>query len=267
MDKLDIRRELLYIEKFHFIMESVIRRTTAPLRTKSRVSDAFVCVCEGSCTYRFDDGSEFFAKSGDCFFLAYNSAYSMSVKDERYVVLYFNFDFIDKTPKRSVLFSGAGGEGMRELFLKMRGVYKKNPDTSHLLCTSLAYTIYDSLIKNESRNYVARGVRDRVAYAKRYIDDNFSSPELNVASLASMAKMSEVYFRKTFSAIYGKSPNLYISEVRIRRAKQLLLASQFIKVETCAAECGFSGTQYFIRKFKAQTGYTPKQYMKYGKRD
>lgn len=51
-------------------------------------------------------------------------------------------------------------------------------------------------------------------------------------------------------------PNLYLQQVRIDKAKKLLLATQ-LKVRDIAAEVGYENVSFFVRLFKTRVGTTP----------
>lgn len=61
-----------------------------------------------------------------------------------------------------------------------------------------------------------------------------------------------------FKDEFGTSPNDFILQERINKAKELLASQNSIK-ET-AYQTGFSDTNYFTRVFKQLVGVTPKSY-------
>lgn len=94
----------------------------------------------------------------------------------------------------------------------------------------------------------------------QYIDEHLSDPELSNIQLASVLQISEVYLRKLFSTHLHTSPKQYILELRLRKAKQLLMDTPF-SVSSIAEECGFSGVYHFSRAFKQQTGQSPTEFI------
>ena len=93
----------------------------------------------------------------------------------------------------------------------------------------------------------------------KYIAENIQNPELSNVCLASQIGISEVYLRKLFLAHYNRTPKQYILDIRIRKAKQMLIDTLF-SVTVIAEECGFSSPYHFCRAFKQRTGQTPTQY-------
>ena len=95
----------------------------------------------------------------------------------------------------------------------------------------------------------------------QYIERNFSDPTLTNRILAKQISTSEVYLRKLFFARYNTTPKQYILDIRIRKAKQLLLDTP-LTVTAISESCGFSSVYHFSRAFREKTGMTPTQYAK-----
>lgn len=97
-----------------------------------------------------------------------------------------------------------------------------------------------------------------------YIDENLGQP-LRVEDLAGKCNMSYSYFAKRFHALYGRSCKEYIEFIRISRAKDLLLFTDF-DLSFISQETGFSDCSHLIRTFKKIECITPKQYrLRHGK--
>jgi len=61
---------------------------------------------------------------------------------------------------------------------------------------------------------------------------------------------------------YGKSFSLFINELRIEKAKKLLLIPNPYTIETIGYESGFNSKSTFYTTFKKITGQTPSEYQK-----
>ena len=97
--------------------------------------------------------------------------------------------------------------------------------------------------------------------AIKLIKSDFGDPTLTNAKLASKCGISEVYFRKLFTAHFGISPKQFIIDLRIQKAKQLL-SEEALHVYTIAEKCGFSNPYHFCTLFKLHTGVSPLEYRK-----
>ena len=90
--------------------------------------------------------------------------------------------------------------------------------------------------------------------AKLYIDKHFSE-EINLDKIANKALVSKFHFIRLFKKYYGRTPNQYLQEVRIEKAKKLLQKGNSMD-EVCNA-IGFASKTSFIALFKKKTGKTP----------
>ncbi len=91
-----------------------------------------------------------------------------------------------------------------------------------------------------------------------YIDEH-SHETLLVENLAERCNMSYSYFAKNFKQIYGRSCKEYIEFVRVCKAEELLLFTDF-DLSYISQETGFADCSHLIKIFKRWKGITPKQY-------
>lgn len=116
------------------------------------------------------------------------------------------------------------------------------------------------LMQTQARSMVEKNIaknKSRIGFAVDYIKKNLHQ-KLSIDSIAKMAYVSKSNFFKMFKDELGTSPNDFILQERINRAKELLASQNSIK-ET-AYQTGFSDTNYFTRVFKQLVGVTPKSY-------
>ncbi|MNU22695.1 HTH-type transcriptional activator Btr [compost metagenome] len=97
----------------------------------------------------------------------------------------------------------------------------------------------------------------RLAFVIEYIKSNLHL-KLSIENIAKLAYISKSNFFKLFRQELGMSPNEYILQERISKAKNLLRFNTSIK--EVAYQTGFSDTNYFIKSFKQAEGMTPKSY-------
>ena len=100
------------------------------------------------------------------------------------------------------------------------------------------------------RQYLYR----RVVRAKLFIDAQFSSA-IDLDNIADEACFSKFHFVRLFREIYGRTPHQYLTDVRVRNAKDLLRDGA-----TVARACysvGFDSISSFTGLFKRRVGMTP----------
>ncbi len=116
------------------------------------------------------------------------------------------------------------------------------------------------LMQTQARSMVERNIvknKSRIGFVVDYIKRNLHQ-KLSIESIAKLAYVSKSNFFKMFKDELGTSPNDFILQERISKAKELLATQNSIK-ET-AYQTGFSDTNYFTRVFKQLEGITPKSY-------
>lgn len=91
-----------------------------------------------------------------------------------------------------------------------------------------------------------------------FIDENYDD-KLTLETLAEISHGSPYHLQRTFKKIIGLTPAEYIQEVRINKAKKLLIDSNFA-VSEIARKTGIPNKPYFTTLFKKMTGETPAQY-------
>ena len=102
---------------------------------------------------------------------------------------------------------------------------------------------------------------EQIQPAVAYINAHYTEGNLCVEDLARMCCVSDTYLRKLFVAEYGKTPQRYISDLRLDAATELL-RSGYYTVSEIAERCGFSNVNYFSTFIKKETGKSPLQYRK-----
>ena len=95
--------------------------------------------------------------------------------------------------------------------------------------------------------------------AVKYVLDNYSSPELTVGEIAESVGITEVHLRRVFAARAAISPMRYVNYLRIEKAKNMLLESNYT-VSDIARLSGFSEPYYFSREFKRRMGLSPSEF-------
>jgi AraC-like DNA-binding protein len=93
--------------------------------------------------------------------------------------------------------------------------------------------------------------------AKAHIDERYSS-RLTLAELARIAAASPFNLVRIFKKEFGLPPHAYVNQVRIRRARELLLGG--VSPATAAISVGFYDQSHFGRHFKRTVGVPPARF-------
>lgn len=90
-----------------------------------------------------------------------------------------------------------------------------------------------------------------------YIDIH-SAESIEVSELAERCNMSYSNFARKFREHYGRSCKEYIRYIRLNKAQDLLLHSDF-DIDYIAQETGFYDSSHLIRQYKQWRGITPRK--------
>lgn len=95
--------------------------------------------------------------------------------------------------------------------------------------------------------------------ARAYIDRHYMDPELSLSSVADAVALSPNHLSTLFKSKIGVGFSEYLTEVRIRQAKRLLITTDLL-VSEVGERTGYQNMEYFSMLFKKMTGQTPSQY-------
>lgn len=97
-----------------------------------------------------------------------------------------------------------------------------------------------------------------VVRAQNYIQENYQK-DLSLDEVSRKMDLSPYYFSKLFKEETGSNFVEYVTNLRIGKAKELLIKDGMSMKEICAS-VGYSDPNYFSRIFKKNTGVTPTEY-------
>lgn len=108
--------------------------------------------------------------------------------------------------------------------------------------------------------YAKNDKRQALERVKEYIEEHYNE-DLTIDELAGLSELSPKYFVEVYKKTYGHSAMDYLANVRLNKAKQLMLGSDSLLREV-AHMVGYKDEFYFSRKFKKAFGISPSVYMK-----
>ena len=87
---------------------------------------------------------------------------------------------------------------------------------------------------------------------------NYNSP-ITISEYARQNNISDCWFTRLFKKRMGFTPQNYLINIRINKAKELLISSAY-NVAEIAEIVGYQNPLYFSRLFKKYTSYSPTEY-------
>lgn len=119
----------------------------------------------------------------------------------------------------------------------------------------------DSCINVEPLEQDRKNIRLAIDFLREHYRDQFT-----LGQVARSANYSPYHFIRIFKGETGKTPFEYLLEVKIEKAREMLLSQNMTVTEVCFL-CGFNNLSHFTAVFKKKVGMTPSKYRKHPQAD
>lgn len=226
--------------------------------TSPRPDNGLIFITGGEAEYSLLDNTKIKVHPSDVLYLPKGSYYLVEFTEEPTTAMLVNFMIYNSHGEEvalseSIIKIATDTTGkLNSLFSELCEVYPKS--SNKLAIKSKCFELINAVSMHNS-------VQDKISAiipAITYINNHLNS-DLRVPQLAHLCAMSESTFRREFANFTGISPKKYINEEKIKKAKQMLLSSEFSINEICSV-LGFYDNAHFSRVFKEITGKTPIEY-------
>jgi AraC-like DNA-binding protein len=104
----------------------------------------------------------------------------------------------------------------------------------------------------------AESASNPVSAVLEHVRGHLSEP-LTVADMADLVSLSPSAFAHLFRDVTGRSPYQFLKEMRLDRARELLVDGNFT-VARISKEVGYASVSHFISEFRGRFGVTPRSY-------
>ena len=166
------------------------------------------------------------------------------------------FDTDDKMPNDMLLLKDMSE--LRPLFTKLCKVWESKKTGYYSECMSIMYDIIKR-IKLHRERYSSSEKASKILPSFEYMLEHYTEKDFDYEKMCEASKLSYSYFKELFIMQYGISPVKYVTNLRIERAKELLITGRYTITEI-AEECGYDSIYYFSKVFKKYVGVAPKNY-------
>jgi len=226
----------------------------------------FYYITKGSCVITIE-GKEYRGKPGDCFFIPANTKHSYyNVQGAPFEKYWFHFDLYPN----STIFKTLGlnyrihmsDRSMEQLFAELHEKQKSETLTDKLDVKSLAIKILSSYIaaSHKGTKYRFFDPEEQISVVLAYINSNLEKHISNV-ELSELCYLHPNHFVRFFKKKTGSTPQKYMMEQRVQRAKRLIEQTD-LKFTDIAARVGFCDAPHLSKVFKSFYGLSPQEYRK-----
>lgn len=194
--------------------------------------------------------------SGDVYFFRQHEKYRVELPDN-YIKCYV-IDFLGEYDGDFMVIHGC--EDMLPLFEEAGRLWRRHREDEYfrLDCMALTYRIFAEICRRRDRLGQPLRKKERLKPVLERIHRDYGSSELKISDLAELVGMGERNLCKSFCEVYGSSPKRYLTDLRMKRAKELLRVDH--TVTEVARMVGFRDVYHFSTCFKKKFGISPLGY-------
>ena len=229
----------------------------------NRLLYAFSCKIQGRTVYECN-GKRYISDKDHIVLLPKGASYSTSFEElgDCYMIEFDLPDDIVISDIQSIAIPNT--LEIQAIFHRMERLWARKKTAYYNKCMSGMYEILACLEEACSVSYRFSSKYSIIAPSVEYMESHYNDSKLSVDSLAAVSGISAVYFRKIFTGIYKMPPAKYLQNLRIEKAKELLI-SDYPTVGAVTSAVGFRDLYHFCKIFKKVTGCTPSEYAKSAK--
>lgn len=159
-------------------------------------------------------------------------------------------------------FVSALDRDMMDAILRFLRALSTGADRRVLAPTYLKEIVYRALQAEQYSRLVERAARESannpVSAIIAYVRDHIADP-LSVNEMAEQAFMSPSAFSHLFRDVTGRSPYQFVKEMRLNKARELLVEDES-NVTQISKAVGYRSTSHFINEFRDRFGVTPRAF-------
>lgn len=184
--------------------------------------------------------------------------------DQTWTENYIGFDgaFTDHFLKKNSILKGQSviycgiREDLLDTYYKIFDLVKNETPGNQLIASGMVIKLLGYIVawekqKDFSGNPIEQFIQESRYHMRKHVDE-----EIDLEKLAQDKCLSYSYFRKMFKKYTGVSPHQYHLDLKLIRAKELLLTSN-MTIKEISYKLGFQSVHYFSRIFKNKMGCPP----------
>lgn len=230
----------------------------------------FVYISKGRGTFVSDNTKKVNITKGQVIILFPGQWHTYSPKkDTGWNEYYIGFEgrIIDKivenefiSPSNQVLDVGVN-EDLVNLFSTAIRIAKEYKTAAQQNLAGIVFNIFGSMLSlAQNKNFETKDTTQKVERAKVIMLENIHR-DVDIQGIAKNLGISYSLFRKEFKEYTGYAPSQYYQELKLRKAKELIIETN-LPIKEVSYKLNFSSYEYFLSFFKKRVGLTPMEYRK-----
>lgn len=154
-----------------------------------------------------------------------------------------------------------GNDNIKKKFASILNAYNSKSYNYKIRTKKILYEILedilDAKLMNANTNLDIYALKNAISY----LEQNYFKNDISIDYLANLCNYTSAHFINLFKKIYNTTPKNYIIDLRMQKAKDLLIYTPYSVLEISNIT-GYSNPAYFSAAFKASVGCSPLAYRK-----
>lgn len=240
------------------LVEIIQKNSATRLIMNNRPFHGLVFKLSGKSVYSFKTKNMTLAK-GEVLYIPKGESYKVERVSEKseYVLINFDADVLGAKP---TLYSFENYPRINDIYINLQKMWLFDGKVEKYLCYSLFYDILAYVLTNEKPQYSYVKKYSKILNAVEYLHSNIFYCDLKISELHRLCKMSDTYFRKIFKTKFGVTPQEYVTEKRLKQAKNIIASGDYNSISDVAHSVGYSDALYFSKLFSKKYGVCPSEF-------
>lgn len=214
-----------------------------------------IAYTNGSAVF-ISDGKKIEIKKGQIAIVPPGTGHCSIVSDSSCERIYINGDFNHCMFLNStvVVTDNVSGDGLSLAKMIYENRHSGNEYITALINAFVHFLLGE--IKMESDIFLAiKEIVDKIS-------NDFHNSSINLNTILKKSGYAEDYIRSEFKKVTGKTPTMFLTEIRIKQACYLMdIYRNILSLSEIAEKCGYTDYVYFSRRFRQIMGVSPRKYM------
>ena len=182
-------------------------------------------------------------------YLGFSGLFTQNIFQEKFIV-----------KEKPILYIGFQDKIIKQFHEIIEEVQEEKPGYQQVVAGIAMHLFGNILSIHKNRDFSGKEIERKIRQSCITIRENLNQ-QLNIEHLADDLHLGYSHYRRVFKKYTGLSPAQYHLNLRLQKARELLLNTE-MSVKQIAFEMGFQSNHYFTRIFTRKIGVTPSEIRK-----
>jgi len=236
---------------------------------KGKVSNEFklIYITNGIGYVCFDNAPELEISKGKILLISPNQKYTyyhINTSEWKEYFIRFETDMVFSMlirkffPIENSIIDIGFNEELMKLFHRAIDVVQNGLKSSQVYLSGMLFHVLGLIIAESKNKTLEKKERQKIEQAKIIMNENVYE-DMPIQNIASQLNLSYALFRRNFKKYTNESPARYYNDIKLNKAKQMLVESTD-SIKEISFKLQFTSLEYFSTSFKRMTGLTPSEF-------